>query len=63
MEFHPSVKEFRLHVGSSIYIGVTKAGFVLCILMTLAMYLGPDHTLGALSRIGEDEHERAEQAL
>ena len=25
--------------------------------MTLAMYLGPGHTLGAMSRIGEDEWE------
>ena len=60
MEFHPSVKEFRLHVGSSIYIVVTKAVFsssYLCILMTLTMYLGPSHTLGAMSRIGEDGRE------
>ena len=48
-----------LQVGSSIYIGLTKAVFssYLCILMTLTMYLGPGHGLGAMSRIGEDERE------
>ena len=60
VEFHPSFKEFRLHVGSSIYIVVSKAVFsssYLCILMTLTMSLGPGHTLDAMSRIGEDGRE------
>ncbi len=48
-----------LQVGSSIYVGLPKAVFssYLCILMTLVMYLGPGHTLGAMSRIGEDGRE------
>ncbi len=49
-----------LQVGSSIYVGLSKAVFsssYLCILMTLTMSLGPGHTLGAMSRIGEDGRE------
>ena len=45
-----------LQVGSSIYIGLTKAVFffILCILMTFTMFLGPGHALGAMSRTGKE---------
>ena len=59
--FNPQVSDGSciLQVGSSIYIGLTKAFFpsYLYILMTLTMYLGPGNALGAMSWIGEDGRE------